>query len=45
MIARTLVLALGHAVFVVVVSISGGGNPASPPTSFATTSVTWADLD
>ncbi|MCH7484109.1 MAG: hypothetical protein IIA90_03050 [Chloroflexi bacterium] len=45
MIARTLVLALVTSVFVAVVSISGGGNPASPPTSFATTSVTWADLD
>lgn len=44
MFARTLVLALVSAVFVVIVSI-GGGNPANPPTSFATGSAVWADLD
>lgn len=45
MIARTLVLVLVTIVFVVVVSISDGGNPASPPTSFATSGAVWADLD
>ena len=45
MIARTLVLALGTAVFVAVVSISQGGRPVTPSTSFATSGALWADLD
>ena len=45
MIARTLVLALGTAVFVAVVSISQGGRPVTPSTSFATSGAVWADLD